>query len=132
MPWRIVEVLSNGQIDDAFIVGHIAGDGSDIDLLNLAIVKLSAQFAVCFGVAGHHHDARSVTIKPVHNPRPRNGRRNASGQAVCLVRPNSRYGEQSCGFVHYDNAFIHVNDRHAGDRGGDIMLCSITHLKEVP
>jgi hypothetical protein len=25
-----------------------------------------------------------------------------------------------------------VNDRHAGDRGGDIMLCPITHLKEVP
>ena len=113
----VIEVLADREVDLAIVLGGVPGDQRVVRLLGLPILELAAELAVSLGVEGHDDDAAGVPVESMHDPGPGMGVGDPLGEAVGLLRADSRHREEPGRLVEHDQAVVEMeNGGHHGGR----------------
>ena len=78
--------------------------------MHLTIMELPTQFTMGLSVQAHDDHAGRVAIESMDDAGPGEFTLHARGEAILLVRPDPRHGQQPGGLVEHENSLVLMND----------------------
>jgi hypothetical protein len=124
LAWLVLEILSDGGVDESFVIYWLPGDNCFIVLRDESILKLNAQCAVGCCITRQHDDAGCVAVESMDDSGTGIGLCSAGYEAVGLLWANSRDREHWDWLAEDNEPFIGMQDLREAGRGGGMCALS--------